>query len=234
MNAPALTVQGLHTYYDESHVLQGVDLEVARGEAVSLIGRNGAGKTTTIASIAGFLRPRDGSIHVHGADLTGAAPHLIARAGVALVPQGRRIFGDLSVAENLVVAARPAQGGWDEPKVLELFPILARRSAVRGDQLSGGEQQMLAIARALMRNPTLLLLDEPSEGLAPKLVDQVGEILARVRATGLALLLVEQNLGLATRVGQRVLVMNKGTIVFTGTPAELAADRDVESRYLGV
>jgi branched-chain amino acid transport system ATP-binding protein len=230
----ALAVEGLHSYYGESHVLQGVDLEVASGEAVSLIGRNGAGKTTTIASIAGFVRPRGGTVRVHGADLTGAPPHRVARAGVALVPQGRRIFGDLSVAENLAIGARPAPNGWDEGRVLELFPTLARRRAVRGDQLSGGEQQVLAIARALMRNPTVLLLDEPSEGLAPKLVEQVGEILTRLRATGLALLLVEQNLGLATRVGQRVLVMNKGTIVFSGTPADLAADRDVETRYLGV
>jgi branched-chain amino acid transport system ATP-binding protein len=232
--APALSVQGLHAYYGESHVLQGIDVEVASGEAVSLIGRNGAGKTTTIASITGFVHPRSGTVRIHGADLTAAAPHRIARAGVGLVPQGRRIFGDLSVAENLVVAARPVSDGWDEAKVMALFPILERRRAVRGDQLSGGEQQMLAIARALMRNPTVLLLDEPSEGLAPKLVDQVGEILTTLRATGLALLLVEQNLGLATRVGQRVLVMNKGTIVFSGTPAELSADRDVEARYLGV
>ncbi len=234
MSAPALAVQGLHAYYGESHVLQGVDLEVRPGEAVSLIGRNGAGKTTTIATIAGFVRPRSGSVYVHGANLTGAAPHRVARAGVALVPQGRRVFGDLSVEENLAVAARPMPNGWDEPRVLELFPILARRRAVRGDQLSGGEQQMLAIARALLRNPTVLLLDEPSEGLAPKLVEQVGEILTKLRTTGLALLLVEQNLGLATRVGQRVVVMNKGTIVFAGTPTELAADRDVETRYLGV
>lgn len=234
MSAPALAVQGLHAYYGESHVLQGVDLEVRQGEAVALIGRNGAGKTTTIASIVGFLRPHGGSVRIHGADLTGAPPHRVARAGLALVPQGRRIFGDLSVGENLAVAARPMSNGWDEARVVELFPILARRRAVRGDQLSGGEQQMLAIARALMRNPTVLLLDEPSEGLAPKLVEQVGEILTRLRATGLALLLVEQNLGLATQVGQRILVMNKGTIVFAGTPAELVADRDVEARYLGV
>ena len=234
MSAPALAVHGLHAYYGESHVLQGIDLEVAPAEAVSLIGRNGAGKTTTIAAIAGFLRPRSGSVHVNGTDLTAAPAHQVARAGVALVPQGRRIFGDLTVGENIAVAARPISNGWDEAKVMELFPILARRRAVRGDQLSGGEQQMLAIARALVRNPTVLLLDEPSEGLAPKLVEQVGEILEGLRATGLALLLVEQNLGLATKVGQRVLVMNKGTIVFAGTPAELAAHRDVETRYLGV
>ena len=234
MTSAALAVHGLHAYYGESHVLQGVDIEVAPGEAVSLIGRNGAGKTTTIAAIAGFVRPRGGSVTVSGADLTGSPPHRVARAGVALVPQGRRIFGDLSVGENIAVAARPTPKGWDTERVMELFPILARRRAVRGDQLSGGEQQMLAIARALVRNPSVLLLDEPSEGLAPKLVEQVGEILTRLRATGLALLLVEQNLGLATRVGQRVLVMNKGTIVFRGTPAQLAADRDVETRYLGV
>jgi len=234
MTETALSVHGLHAYYGESHVLQGVDLEVASSEAVALIGRNGAGKTTTIASIAGFLRPRSGSVRVHGSDLTGSPPHRVARAGVALVPQGRRVFGDLSVGENLAVAARPVPDGWDEARVLELFPSLVRRREVRGDQLSGGEQQMLAIARALMRNPSVLLLDEPSEGLAPKLVEQVGEILAKLRGTGLALLLVEQNLGLATRVGQRVLVMNKGRIVFAGTPAELAADRDVEMRYLGV
>jgi branched-chain amino acid transport system ATP-binding protein len=234
MSAAALAVQGLHAYYGESHVLQGVDLEVGSGEAVSLVGRNGAGKTTTIASICGFLRPRSGTVLVHGADLTGAAPHHLARAGVALVPQGRRIFSDLTVGENLAVAAQPAERGWDQRRVFELFPVLERRRAARGDQLSGGEQQMLAIARALMRNPSLLLLDEPSEGLAPKLVDQVGEILAKVRATGLALLLVEQNLGLATRVAQRVLVMNKGKIVFAGSPAELVAHRDIEARYLGV
>jgi branched-chain amino acid transport system ATP-binding protein len=234
MSPVALAVHGLHAYYGESHVLQGVDIDVAPGEAVSLIGRNGAGKTTTIAAIAGFVRPRGGTVTVSGADLTGAPPYRVARAGVALVPQGRRIFGDLSVGENIAVAARPTPNGWDTARVMELFPILARRRAVRGDQLSGGEQQMLAIARALVRNPTVLLLDEPSEGLAPKLVDQVGEILTTLRATGLAILLVEQNLGLATQVGHRVLVMNKGTIVFAGTPAELAADRDVEARYLGV
>jgi len=234
VSAPALAVHALHAYYGESHVLQGVDIEVASGEAVSLVGRNGAGKTTTIAAVTGFLRPRAGSVRVNGADLTGAPAHQVARAGVALVPQGRRIFGDLSVGENIAVAARPAPNGWDAARVLELFPILARRRAVRGDQLSGGEQQMLAIARALMRNPTVLLLDEPSEGLAPKLVEQVGGVLQTLRASGLAILLVEQNLGLATAVGQRVLVMNKGTIVFAGTPAELAAHRDVETRYLGV
>ena len=230
----ALEVRSLHAYYGESHVLQGVDLVVERGEAVALVGRNGSGKTTTISAIVGFIRPRGGFVRIGGADLTAAPPHRVARAGVALVPQGRRIFGDLSVRENLALAARPVANGWDERRVLELFPSLARRLAVRGDQVSGGEQQMLAIARALVRNPSLLLLDEPSEGLAPRLVDDVGDALVRLRETGLSLLLVEQNLGLATRVGQRVSVMNKGTIVFTGTAAELAASRDIEARFLGV
>ena len=230
----ALEVRALHAYYGESHVLQGVDLDVARGEAVALVGRNGAGKSTTIAAIVGFVRPRDGSVHVNGEDLTGAPAHRVARAGVSLVPQGRRIFGDLTVRENLALAARPVSGGWNETSVVELFPGLARRLSLRGDQLSGGEQQMLAIARALVRNPSLLLLDEPSEGLAPKLVEDVGAALLRLRAGGLAMLLVEQNLSLATRVAQRLHVMNKGTIVFSGTAAQLAGAREIETRYLGI
>jgi branched-chain amino acid transport system ATP-binding protein len=230
----ALEVKDLNAYYGGAHVLQGVTLSVGSGEAVSLIGRNGAGKTTTIACIVGFLRPRGGRVLVAGADLTGTPAHRVARAGVALVPQGRRVFADLTVRENLALAARPVRDGWDADKVLQLFPSLARRLGNRGDELSGGEQQMVAIARALLRNPTLLLLDEPSEGLAPKLVDEVGDALERLATSGLSLLLVEQNLGLATRIGQRVYVMNKGRIVFEGTPAELAASTDVESRYLGV
>ena len=199
-----LEVRGLHAYYGESHVLQGVDLEVRDGEAVSLVGRNGAGKTTTIAAICGLLRPRAGTVRVGTVDVAGQPAHRVARAGVALVPQGRRIFAELSVRENLLLAARRAAEGWDERRVLELFPALGRRLANRGDELSGGEQQMLAIGRALMRNPSVLLLDEPSEGLAPKLVADVGEALRSLRGTGLAILLVEQNLALATRVGERL------------------------------
>lgn len=229
-----LEVRGLHAYYGESHVLQGVDLTIEAGHAVSLVGRNGAGKTTTLAAIAGLLHSRRGTVRIDGTDLTGAPAHRIARAGVALVPQGRRIFSDLSVHENLVVAARPVSGGWTEEKVIELLPALGRRLAVMGDQLSGGEQQMLSIARALMRNPRLLLLDEPSEGLAPKLVDEVGAALARLREGGLTILLVEQNLALASAVGERMYVMNKGSIVFSGAVAELAAAREIETRYLGI
>jgi len=229
-----LEVRGLHAYYGESHVLQGVDLTIEAGHAVSLVGRNGAGKTTTLSAIAGFLRPRRGVIRIGGVDLTGVAAHRVAHAGVALVPQGRRIFSDLSVHENLVVAARSVDGGWTEEKVIGLLPALGRRLAVSGDQLSGGEQQMLAIGRALMRNPRLLLLDEPSEGLAPKLVEEVGVALAHLRAGGLTILLVEQNLALASAVGERMYVMNKGAIVFSGAAAELAAAREIETRYLGI
>jgi branched-chain amino acid transport system ATP-binding protein len=229
-----LAVRDLHAYYGESHVLQGVSLDVADGESVALLGRNGAGKTTTINAIVGFVRPRGGTVRVGDRDVTAKAPHHVAAAGVALVPQGRRVFADLTVLENLTIAARSNGGGWGLARVLELFPSLERRLGNRGDELSGGEQQMVAIGRALLRDPVLLLLDEPSEGLAPKLVTEVGDALVRLRESGLALLLVEQNLALATRVAQRVYVMNKGTIVFSGTPAELAAAGDVEARYLGV
>lgn len=229
-----LTVRDLHAYYGESHVLQGVSLDVADGESVALLGRNGAGKTTTINAIVGFVRSRGGTIRVGDRDVTAKAPHQVAAAGVALVPQGRRVFADLTVLENLTIAARSNGGGWDLARVLGLFPSLERRLGNRGDELSGGEQQMVAIGRALLRDPVLLLLDEPSEGLAPKLVNEVGDALVRLRESGLALLLVEQNLALASRVAQRVYVMNKGTIVFSGTTAELAAAGDVEARYLGI
>jgi branched-chain amino acid transport system ATP-binding protein len=215
-------------------VLQGIDLAIESGHAVALVGRNGAGKTTTLAALAGFLAPRRGTIQIDGVDLTGAPAHRIARAGVALVPQGRRIFSDLTVHENLVVAANAVRGGWTEEKVLELLPALGHRFRLMADQLSGGEQQMLAIARALMRNPRLLLLDEPSEGLAPKLVDEVGAALVRLRESGLTILLVEQNLALASAVGERMYVMNKGSIVFSGAVAELAAAHEIETRYLGI
>jgi len=227
-----LAVRDLHAYYGQSHVLQGVDLDVREGEAVAMLGRNGAGKTTTISAIVGLVRPRRGSVRIGERELAGSAPHVVARAGIALVPQGRRVFGDLSVMENLTLTAR--RGRWSLERVLDLFPALGKRLASNGDQLSGGEQQMLAIGRALMRDPDVLLLDEPSEGLAPKLVDQVRDALIRLRESGLALLLVEQNIALATAVASRVYVMNKGAIVFQGTPAELGAQREVEARYLGI
>ncbi len=227
-----LEVRDLHAYYGESHVLQGVSLRVGEGEAVAVLGRNGAGKTTTVSAIVGFVRPRDGSVVVRGEDLTGRPPHLVARRGVALVPQGRRVFPDLTARENLTLAAR--DGRWTLGRVCELFPALRALLDRRGGALSGGEQQMVAIARALLRDPVLLALDEPSEGLAPRLVEQVGDVLTQLRGSGVAILLVEQNLALALRVAERVYVMNKGRIVFEGAPERLRAEPAVLHQYLGV
>ena len=230
-----LIVEDIHTYYGNSHVLQGVTLAVNEGEVVALLGRNGVGKTTTIKSIIGFTPPREGYIRLRGEDITARPPYRIAQAGVGLVPQGREIFPTLTVQENIMLAARsPANGGWTLARVLETFPPLAQRLKNRGSQLSGGEQQMLAIARALMTNPALLLLDEPSEGLAPLIVREIGRIVRQLRDEGLSILMVEQNLALALEVADRVYVMSKGRIVFGGTPGELGEQEEVRHRYLGV
>ncbi|HSB42936.1 MAG TPA: ABC transporter ATP-binding protein [Methylomirabilota bacterium] len=227
-----LEVDAIHTYYGESHVLHGVSLRVAPGEAVALLGRNGAGKTTAIRSIVGFTPPRAGRVVFEGQAIERWPAHRIARRGLALVPQGRRIFAPLSVRENLLLGARSS--GWTLERVFELFPRLRERQAQSGGTLSGGEQQMLAIARALLTNGRLLLLDEPSEGLAPLIVREIGAILTTLKAQRLSLLLVEQNYHLALRVADRVYVMNKGQIVYEGTPAGLEAAEDVKRRYLGV
>jgi len=227
-----LEVDGIHTYYGESHVLHGVSLRVAPGEAVALLGRNGAGKTTAIRSIVGFTPPRAGRVVFEGQAIERWPAYRIARRGLALVPQGRRIFAPLSVRENLLLGARSA--GWTLERVFELFPRLRERQAQLGGTLSGGEQQMLAIARALLTNGRLLLLDEPSEGLAPLIVREIGATLQALKAQRLSLLLVEQNYHLALRVADRVYVMNKGQIVYQGTPAGLEADEEVKRRYLGV
>jgi len=227
-----LEVDGIHTYYGESHVLHGVSLRVAPGEAVALLGRNGAGKTTAIRSIVGFTPPRAGRVVFEGRAIERWPAYRIARGGLALVPQGRRIFAPLSVRENLLLGARSE--GWTLERVFELFPRLRERQAQLGGTLSGGEQQMLAIARALLTNGRLLLLDEPSEGLAPLIVREIGTTLLALKAQRLSLLLVEQNYHLALRVADRVYVMNKGQIVYQGTPAGLEADEEVKRRYLGV
>jgi branched-chain amino acid transport system ATP-binding protein len=238
-----LEVEGVHTYYGDSHVLQGVSLRVGPGEAVAILGRNGAGKTTLIRTIVGFERPRDGSVRLLDRAIHGAPPYAIARLGIGLVPQGRRIFAPLSVSENLGLAAtgtlrhRGADGHearWTRERVYDLFPRLRERALQSGGTLSGGEQQMLAVARALMTNPRLLLLDEPSEGLAPVVVREVGRVLVRLKGEGLSILLVEQNVPLALRVADRVYVMSKGQIVYHGTPAELDLNEDVKRRFLGV
>ncbi|HJR50999.1 MAG TPA: ABC transporter ATP-binding protein [Gemmatimonadales bacterium] len=227
-----LEVDAIHTYYGESHVLHGVSLRVASGEAVALLGRNGAGKTTAIRSIVGFTPPRAGRVVFEGQAIERWPAHRIARRGLALVPQGRRIFAPLTVRENLLLGARA--DGWTLGRVFELFPRLRERQAQSGGTLSGGEQQMLAIGRALLTNGRLLLLDEPSEGLAPLIVREIGNVLQALKARGLSLLLVEQNYHLALRVADRVYVMNKGQIVYAGTPAGLEADEEVKRRYLGV
>ena len=227
-----LEIEGIHTYYEDSHVLHGVSLTVAPGEGVALLGRNGAGKTTLIRSIVGFTPPRAGTVRFEGTVIAGWPPHRIVRRGLALVPQGRRIFAPLTVRENLLLGARP--GPFSLERALDLFPRLGERAGQLGGTLSGGEQQMLAIARALLTNGRLLLLDEPSEGLAPLLVHEIGRIVRRLREEGLAILLVEQNYALAMAVADRVSVMSKGQIVYEGTPADLDAREEVKRRYLGV
>src|SRR6266700_4180025 len=197
-----LVVDAIHTYYGESHILQGVSLEVNAGELVALLGRNGAGKTTTISSIIGFNRPRFGKVVVRGRDMTGRPPYAIASAGVGFVPQGRRIFAPLTVKENLVFAEN-RRGPWTLARVYELFPRLLERQYLRGNSLSGGEQQMLAIGRALLMNPSLLLMDEPSEGLAPLIVRDIGRIIGDLKRSCIAMLLAEQNLAMALSVADR-------------------------------
>jgi branched-chain amino acid transport system ATP-binding protein len=231
-----LTVENVHTYYGDSHVLQGVSLELEAGRTIALLGRNGAGKTTTISSIVGFVRPRAGRITFKGADITGAPPYTIARMGLGLVPQGRRIFPNLSVQENITLARRSTsrQRGWSLDRIYATFPVLKERAINGGTQLSGGEQQMLALARAMAAGPDLLLLDEPSEGLAPLIVAEIGRIMWALKQEGLAMLLVEQHVPLALSVADTVYVLNKGQIVFAGAPAMLQADVALKQKYLGV
>jgi branched-chain amino acid transport system ATP-binding protein len=228
-----LAVAEVHTYYGGSHVLHGVSLDVQPGEIVAILGRNGMGKTTLIRSVIGFTPPRRGRVRFRGDDVTGWAPFRRVARGMALVPQGRRVFASLSVRENLDVA-RAGAGRWDREGVYGLFPRLRERAPNRASKLSGGEQQMLAIGRALMSNPALLLMDEPTEGLAPLLVREVGRVIAELKRAGLSILLVEQNLPMAAAVADRVHVLNRGEIVYSGRPGELLANEDVKSRYLGV
>ena len=228
-----LDLTDVHTYYGESHVLHGVSLSVADGEVLTILGRNGMGKTTLIRSIIGFTPPRQGTIRLKGDDVTGWPSYRLVERGMALVPQGRRVFPSLTVRENLEVARR-GSGRWSVDRVQELFPRLRERAGNRANKLSGGEQQMLAIARALMSNPSLLLLDEPTEGLAPLLVREVGRVIGELKREGLSILLVEQNLPMALGVADRVHILSRGQIVYGGSPAALAANEDVKSRFLGV
>ncbi|HET7875110.1 MAG TPA: ABC transporter ATP-binding protein [Methylomirabilota bacterium] len=228
-----LEVESVHTYYGESHVLQGVSVTVAAGEVITILGRNGMGKTTLIRSVVGFTPPRRGRIRFKEEDVTGAPPFRLVRRGMALVPQGRRVFPSLTVRENLEVARR-GDAAWTLERVYQLFPRLAERQRNRANTLSGGEQQMLAIGRALMSNPELLLMDEPTEGLAPLLVREVGRVIGELKRSGLSILLVEQNLPLALSVADRAHILSRGQIVYSATPAELGANEEIKSRYLGV
>ncbi len=230
-----LEIDRIDTFHGESHILRGVSFDVAEGEVVCLLGRNGAGKTTTLMSIMGYLVPRSGAMRLRGRSIAGLPSHQIARAGVGFVPQERGIFPSLTVRENLTVFARTTPGArWTLDRIYQVFPRLRERERNLGFQLSGGEQQMLSIARALMLNPDLLLLDEPSEGLAPMIVNEIVEVMRGLKKEGLAILLVEQNLHTALAVADRHHVVNKGEIMFTGTSAELEADESVKSRYLAV
>jgi branched-chain amino acid transport system ATP-binding protein len=229
-----LDVSDLHTYYGDSYVLQGVSLTVGRGQVVAVLGRNGMGKTTLIRSIVGFTPPRRGRVVFKERDITRWPSNRIVGLGLGLVPQGRRVFPSLTVAENLAVAARGNGGPWNVERAMALFPRLRERAQNRAGKLSGGEQQMLAITRALMANPDLILMDEPTEGLAPLLVREVGRVIARLKGEGLSILLVEQNLQLALRLADRVHVLSRGRIVHSSSPAELWTNDEVKARYLGV
>ena len=229
-----LEVRDIHTYYGDSYVLQGVSLAVAAEQVVTLLGRNGVGKTTTIRSIVGFARPRRGAIFYKGKDISGRPAYEIAKQGISIVPQGRRIFGSLTVLENLTLGMERGGGVWDLDRVYELFPRLLERKRQRAKTLSGGEQSMLSIARALMTNPELLLMDEPTEGLAPLLVEQVAQALIRLKKEKQSILLVEQDLSLALDVADYAYVLSKGSVVFEGPPNQLKQREDIQSRYLGV
>ena len=240
---PLLAVRDIHTYYGDSYVLHGLSLELSQGRIVVILGRNGMGKTTLIRSIAGLTPPRRGDVTFDGQSLTGKAPHEISQSGIAIVPQGRRIFKSLTVRENLMLPTSALAGRrksdasrkqWNLESVLEEFPQLAERMDNTGNALSGGEQQMLAIGRALMANPSLILMDEPSEGLSPKLVQKIQEIMRNLRTHGHAILLVEQNLALALSVADSIYVISSGRFVFHGTPDELSRSTDILDSHVGV
>ncbi len=230
-----LDVDDIHTYYEHSHILQGVTLRAQAGRVTAVLGRNGVGKTTLMRSVIGFTPPRRGTIRFAGTPIERLPSHLIARRGVGLVPQGRRVFPSLTVEENLRLGGLPArEGRWNLATVYELFPRLRERTGNYGGQLSGGEQQMVAIGRALMANPALLLMDEPSEGLAPLIVRELERTLARLKETGLAIVLVEQNLPLALGVADVAYIISKGRIVFDGDPNVIRDDDKVRTTYLGI
>jgi branched-chain amino acid transport system ATP-binding protein len=234
---PIIDAEGLHTYYGASHILHGINLIIRRGEAVGLMGRNGMGKTTLIRTLVGQIAPRQGAIKINGRVMTQAAPYLIARQGIAYVPEGRGIFPNLSVRENLIMMARSGpngQCGWTYERVLQTFPRLAERLSHGGQQLSGGEQQMLCIGRALMTNPTLLVLDEATEGLAPLIAQEIWRIIRAVRESGIAAIIVDKNFGAVSALTDRNIILVKGRVAFEGTGSELRNRPELLQQHLGI
>lgn len=237
MTAPLLEVSGLHTYYGQSHILHDVALALDFGQTLALMGRNGMGKTTTLRSIFGLAPPTRGEVRVRGRAITGARPHRVARAGLALVPEGRGMFPTLTVREHLVMAARPGHDGrrdWTLDRILDLFPRLAERIGHFGTQLSGGEQQMLTIGRALMTNPDLILLDEATEGLAPLIRREIWSVIRRIKASGVAAIVVDKDFRTLAEIADKSVILAKGRVVFSGTPQDLAAEPALLARHLGV
>ena len=238
MATEALTISDIDTYYGDSHVLHGVSFSLQPGRLLGLLGRNGAGKSTCMSTIMGFLKPRRGSISLYGEPVAGLAPDVIARKGICMVPQGRRMFRTITVRENLMVAAQSQKkdngAGWSIGRVFQTFPRLAERHAQVAGSLSGGEQQMLAIGRALMGNPRVLLMDEPSEGLAPQLVAEVGRTIAQLKAEGQSIVLVEQNIKLTLDLADDVVIINTGRVVFRGPASGIKLDDAIVSQHLGV
>ena len=237
MATEALELSGIDAYYGDSHVLHALSFTLHGGRLLGLLGRNGAGKTTCMAAIMGFLKPRQGAIRLYGENVAGLAPDLIARKGICLVPQGRRMFRTLTVRENLMVAAQARQdggSGWSIERIFQLFPRLAERHIQLAGSLSGGEQQMLAIGRALMGNPRVLLMDEPSEGLAPQLVAEVGRTIAQLKDEGQSIILVEQNIKLTLDLADDIVISNTGRVVFCGAADQIKLDDAVVSQHLGV
>ncbi len=237
MGTLLISARGLNTYYGASHILRGIDFSVARGETIGLMGRNGMGKSTLLKTLMGLVKPRSGSVEIMGRPMTGGAPYEIARLGIAYVPEGRGIFGNLSVVENLKMAARAGTRGqrdWTYERVLDTFPRLTERLGHGGQQLSGGEQQMLTIGRALMTNPDVLILDEAAEGLAPRVAREIWRICGVIRASGISSVIVDKNWKHVTQITDRNVILVKGQVVFTGTSAELLAHPEVLAQHLGV
>ena len=229
-----LEVQDIHTYYGRSHILQGISLDLKLGEVICLLGRNGAGKTTTVNSIMGYVHPKAGVITFAGKDITKKQPFEISRAGIGHVPQDRRIFPTLTVQDNLEVIHRKVEGGWTVEKVFDIFPILEKLKSRRGRNLSGGEQQILAVARPLMTNPKLLLLDEPSEGIAPIIVKEIAELIQKITKTGISVLLAEQNMKFTLKIASRGYIIDKGRIHHQGGMEELKEDKEIIGKYLAL